>query len=325
VIGVGDLASILPLATIVLAVLWRGLGWVMAVGYRFARARLQRLVPGQRSSVLLIVSAMPLGIGLAMTAAVFTPWVGGHLVAAHCHGELDCKAHVPTILSDPVAYASLGLATLFAGYVLLHLGRVLLREIRLWRNLGTLARQSPGDIVIIDHTEPIAFSLGLFRPTACISQALIKQTSYDELQAVIQHEQAHGDRRDNLRAILASICTLGFPAAMRRQLVGDLRMAAEQACDGRAASALADPLLVAQTLIKVQRLSHRAADLVPCGFSHSNTAARVLALLQPNGVQAGGRLVLSLLTGSVGLIILGADSVHHLVETVLGWLQDAAS
>lgn len=322
-----DLPFILPLATIVLAALWLGLGRVTAVGYRIARARLQRLVPGQRSSVLLIVSAMPLGIGLAMTAAVFTPWVGGQLVAAHCHGDLHCKTHVPTILSDPVAYASLGLATLFAGYVLCHLGRVLLREMRLWHNLGTLTRQSLGDIVIINSIEPIAFSLGLFRPIAFISQGLIKQTSYDELQVIIQHEQAHGDRRDNLRAILASICTLGFPAAMRRQLLGDLRMAAEQACDGRAASALADPLLVAQTLIKVQRLSlsHRAADIVPCGFSHSNTAARVLALLQPNGVQAGGWLALSLLAGSVGLIILGADSVHHLVETVLGWLQDAAS
>lgn len=324
-IGVGDLASILPLATIVLAVLWRGLGRVMAVGYRFARARLLRLVPGHRSSVLLILSAMPLGIGLAMAAAVFTPRVGGYLVAAHCHGDLDCKTHVPTILSDPVAYASLGLATLFTGYVLFHLGRVLLREKRLWHNLGTLARQSREDIVIIDSTEPIAFSLGLFGPTAFISQGLIKQTSCDELQAVILHERAHADRRDNLRAILASICTLGFPAAMRRQLVGDLRMAAEQACDGRAASALGDPLLVAQTLIKVQRLSHRAADIVPCGFSHSNTAARVLALLQPNGVQAGGWLVLSLLVGSVGLIVLGADWVHHLVETVLGWVQGAAT
>ena len=318
------LSSILPLATIVLAVLWVVFSCLMAVGYRFARAHLLRLVPCQRSSALLIVSALPLGIGLAMTGTVFTPWIGDHLVATHCHGDLHCETHIPTLFGDAVTYASLGLAAMLAAFVLFHIGQVFSRAMRLRHKLGAIARGSRRDFQVIDSAEAFAFSLGLFRPTAFISQGLIDQTSRDELQVVSQHEQAHGRRRDNLWTLVASICTLVFPAAMRIQLLGDLRMAAEQACDGQAARVLADPLLVAQTLIKVQRLSRRLPNIVTCGFSHSHTAARVTALLRPDGVQTGGWLVLSLLATSVGLIILGTNPLHHMVEAVLGWLQGAA-
>lgn len=321
----GDLHSALPLATSVLAVLWFGFGCLMPVGYRFARARLLCLLPGPRSRVILIVSALPLGIGLALTGLVFTPWAGGHLVKTHCHGDLHCETHVPTILSDPVAYGCMVLAALLAWHVLFHLSQILVREMRIRQNLSTLAGESRKDFRLIDTPEPIAFSLGIFRSTVFVSRGLIQQTSSDELQVILQHEQAHGRRRDNLRNILASVGTLVFPVPIRRQLLTDLRMAAEQCCDAHAASALADSVLVAQTLVKVHRLSQRPPESGICGFSHSNISTRVAALLQLDGGRAhGGVLLVSLLAGSIGLVIIGTDPLHHLVEAVLGWLQNPA-
>lgn len=309
----------LALATVALAALWIFLSALSGSVYAAAKTWLPQ-GPEQRSAVLLFVCAGPLLISVALAVMVFAPAMEGRLVQTHCH--LDCASHAPAIVDTAMAWCFMVLATLLAGRALFHLCRGVLRVRRLNQNLHVLAPEARGNFRLIASSETLAFSAGLFRPTVFVSHGLMQHISGAELEAVVQHEQAHGRRRDNLRNWLATLGTCLFPAFVRKELLQDLRMAEEQCCDIAAARALRDPLLIAHTLVKVQKLARQSGHSGRCDFIGSNIEARVHALLHPAREPAPpGVLPVMLLAGSVGLVILATDPLHHIVETMLAWLQ----
>lgn len=314
----------LALATVVLAVLWIFLGALTSAVYPAAKAWLPP-GPEQRSVVLFFVCVAPLLISLALTVMVFTPSIDGRLVEAHCHPDLECASHAPAIVNSVVAWCFVVLAVLLGGCALFHLCRGALRGRRLHRNLRVLAPAARGNFRLIASNEALAFSAGLIRPTVFVSQGLVQHTSGAELEAVVQHEYAHGRRRDNLRNWLAALGTSMFPVLAGKKLLQDLRMAEEQCCDLAAARALRDPLLVAHALVKVQKLARRSVHAGRCDFVGSNIEARVNALLHPTREPVRpGVLPILLFAGSVGLVVLATDPLHHFVERMLAWLQSLA-
>lgn len=304
----------LPLAIVVFASLWFILSAVISAAYPAVRAALPA-APKQRAAALLVLCTGPLFISLAITALEFTTeW----LINPHCH--FDCGPHVPTVLNEAMGWSFLLLAALLAGLVLFHLYRRVARERRLSQILNAVAPRSRENLRLVDSSEPLAFSAGVFRPKVFISLGLMQNISTKELDAIVEHEREHGRRRDNLQRWLASLCT--FPSLSKKRLLADLSLAVEQCCDAASARALGDPLFVAHVLVKVQKLMRRGTREELCGFDSSNIEARVSALLRPAKEPPPRPILLAtLLAGALGLIVLAPDPLHHLVERMLDRLQ----
>lgn len=302
----------LPLAIVVFASLWLVLSAAVSAAYPAVKSVLPA-APKQRAAVLLVLCTAPLFISFAITTLEFS---AKSLIDPHCH--LDCEPHVPAVLGEVTGWILLTLAVVLAGSLLCHLCRRISRERHLGQILNAVAPQSRGNFRLFDSSEALAFSAGVFKPWVFVSQGLVQNVSSEELKAIIEHEHAHGRRRDNLQRLLAFLCT--FPSLSQKRLLTDLNLAAEQCCDAAAARALDDPLLVAQVLVKVQKLQCRSARKELCGFDGSNIEARVDALLQP-AKEPTPLLLVVLLAGALGLIILAPEPLHHLVERVLDSLH----
>ncbi|PXY22865.1 M56 family metallopeptidase [Prauserella muralis] len=57
-------------------------------------------------------------------------------------------------------------------------------------------------VQVIPAREPLAVTVGLWRPYVVVSSGLVAELSEQELRAVLAHEQAHVRRRDPLRLLL---------------------------------------------------------------------------------------------------------------------------
>jgi len=243
------LATSLPLAAVVFVSLWLVLSTVISAIYPVIKGVLP-IAPKPRATILLLLCTIPLLASVAITVLEFT---AEKLVEPHCHAE--CAAHVPVVPNEAIGWGFLILAAFLLTPALFRLCRHVAREKRLARLLGAVAPRTCGSIRLIDSNEPLAFCAGVFAPTVFVSQGLVRNCSSDELQAIVEHEQAHGRRHDNLQRWMVSLGT--FPSLSRRRLLSDFRLAAEQCCDDAAARTLGDPLLVAHVLVKIQRLKWR--------------------------------------------------------------------
>lgn len=304
--------SNLPLASVVFAALWLISSAVVAVIYPAVSAILPA-APKQRAAALLFLCTGPLCISLAITVLEFST---ARFVSPHCH--IACRPHVPKVFDDAIEWGFLMGAVLLVGSVAFFLYRRGVQAQRLGRILDTIAPHTRETFWVVESREALAVSVGLFKPRVFISRGLIQNVSREELKAIVEHEQEHGRRRDNLQKLLAFLCTI--PSLVQRRLLADLSLAVEQCCDAVAARVLGDPLLVAETLVAVQKLS-RGARGARCGFDSSNIEARVNALLQPSIEPAYPVLVPGLLAGALCVIVLALDPLHHQIENMLEWLH----
>ena len=161
----------------------------------------------------------------------------------------------------------------------------------LYREAGTrvgLKRLPP----LHRHTDegPLAFTTGCFRPAVFVAPAVIRSLGTDELRAVLVHELVHVRQRDNLRAWVGSLLSIGALAVLvqaaalyvmffRMQLPFGFAQAGmlaatmlallwifrsvvwprvvfgrELSCDERVVEAVQNPLVVAASLVQVWRL-----------------------------------------------------------------------
>lgn len=305
--------SSLPLASVVLAALWLVLSAIVAAGYPAVKAMLPK-APKSRATALLILCSGPLFVSLAISVLLFTP---NRLIDPHCHAA--CAPHVPAVLDDIIEWGALTWAALLGGSLLFFICTRVLQARRLGQILNFVASGSGAAFSVVDSSEPLAVSMGLFRPKVLISNGLMQSVSRAELTAIVEHEQAHCRRRDNLKKLLAFCGTI--PSLLRKRLRADLDLALEQCCDAAAARALGDPPLVAQTLIRVQKLARQGAREDRSGFDGANIEARVNALLQPPAEFANPGLVVVLAVAVIGLIMLTPAPLHHQIEKLLDGLH----
>lgn len=297
------------------ALLWRPALHAFRAWHPERRARVAWLVavaPMALPSLLVLVCALP-----GLLGALFG--IGDHC-AAHGDHPHFCPIHA-TVAMSPLVAATLAIfAALLVRIVRTGLDGIRggVREARwlLRRRGGALG---PG-IHVLHTPEPIALTHGLRCPEIWISQGLNAALRDEERKVVLAHEQAHAERRDPARLLFAGIAsTLHWPP-LREALLSELRLATEQACDASAARQLGDPLRVAGTLLRVERLMRGARAPALRGAAtlvDTSLPARVEALLAPEFQSAPAPRVWPTGWLALAAAILLASPLHHLAEHVL--------
>lgn len=330
--GAGVYAGLVSTALFAAMVFALPITLLCAFSYSRLRVRISRIEPATRARIFLIVAALPFIAALAGLLASFLPsllsWVGW--VADHCHLHPD---HIHLCLRHPPQLAHTLLASMFVAGVIVICGSILLSWLLHLFNTRRLVRQllnasmhdNARALHVVDTDAPLAFAAGLHEPQLFLSSKLVAQLPGAQLDAVIAHERAHAARHDALMQTVASALSHVHLPATRKQILADLSLAAEQACDEAACAATGDRLVVAEAIIAVEKLfashSPRQAPIL-CATSHfndSNVDARVMAILDaPMLQQPPARVFWA--TAMVALLALAAlgESLHHATESLLG-------
>lgn len=277
--------------------------------------------PAERARLAFRLGVAPAAFGLLATALCFLPGIAGlvGLAQDHClqhdDGHLHlCLVHRPA-LSGVAEFAALGAVALFLLVLLVREVRARILVRRLWQT----AAFWNGPLVEVDVPLPFAITVGRLRPKVVLSSALRAALPPRQLDVVVAHETAHAHRRDALRRFLLDLLAFLHLPALRRRLITEHALACEQACDEVAAQVTGDRLLVAETILAVERLlPHR--PLLGAAFADSNVEARVGSLLAPAPAARNARGTAVWIAFALGLSLVLADLLHHFTETLLGVL-----
>lgn len=306
-----------------------GFGVIAAVATgladRWVASRVRFFPPSVRAWMLLAWAAFPAALAAALLALTLWPSVGAALGLAvdHCPAHLGhvhvCLHHLPAsgpVAAGVVALGIVGLASA-SGFL------VAIRAARAANRLAALRSfdVAPG-IGAVESAEPIAITVGWFRPRVLISTALLERLTLPQLAVVLAHERAHAQRRDALALTAARLLALAHLPPVRRRIVAELALACEQTCDEIAALECGDRVLVAETIVAAERAvasAPRAAAAL--AFGGSDVADRVESLLEgPRDAPRprGAHWVLLAAGTLAGAAI--APHVHHWTESLLDLL-----
>jgi Zn-dependent protease with chaperone function len=305
-----------------------GIALLSALVYPRLRGRLAALPPAQRARILRWTCAAPLGGAALLTGLCLLPSLLGivwpeldHCLVHDGHLHL-CLVHPPASLGGLLGWSVNGV---FWGIVAAGIVAGARRALEAARSLQVLRQAAHYDAAVGAHlirsALPFSAAVGLFRQQVVLSTALAAALPPALLRVVLAHEAAHVRRHDSFWQLLAALLATAHMPYLRCQLLADLALAAEQACDEDAATVTRDRLGVAQAILFVERMLGDRVRPLPLmsGFGGSDVAARVEALLVPprrtrqwkmRAVEAG--LVLALMA------LAPFDALHHWTETLLG-------
>lgn len=252
----------------------------VALWHRRVRSRLTALDPAERARRLLALALAP------SAAAVVT---AGLAALAWLAFEPRSTAETPGPVLVALALAGLALVALSVGSVAREAIRS--RRVVAWferegRALGGL----PLPASRAAHGFPVAALAGVWRPRLLLAEQVLAALGPEELDAVVAHELAHLEARDNLKRLLLAASTdpLAFTGLGRRLRAGFLE-AAEAAADARACARVA-PSALARAIVKVAGLVPPGVrlDVAMASVHHEGSlASRVRALVEaPRGPAA---------------------------------------
>lgn len=304
-----------------------------ALASRATMRTLRRLAPRRRVHALSAWGFAPIVAGLMLVAVCLAPSAlhRAGITGDHClehddgHGHL-CLVHPPPAPGSASGWMIIALAGVWLALAGRRQAADLFQTTRLVRALrSTASFDTSTGVWWIDSHLPVSMAAGFLRPRVLVARTLSRALSDRLLAPVIAHEHAHVRRRDALRmAVVRAAASMHLPAA-RRELLAELALACEQACDAEAAAMVGDRVRVAEAILAVERAYGRVAGsrvaLMP-SFGGSDVRARVEHLL---AVDAGarGRRRGSAVLGVIGTVValaLVADPLHHATETVLALL-----
>jgi hypothetical protein len=237
-----------------------------------ARSGLAALAPGPRARWLLALALIPSAAGLVAAGLAALAWL---IFEPRSTGETPG----PVL----VALALLGLAV-----VVVRAGSATLEGVRTRRVIARFRRSGremdclPLPAWRAVHSFPVAALAGVWRPQMLLAEQVIGALEPAELDAVVAHELAHLDARDNLKRLLLAACP--DPLALTRaggRLRAEYLEAAEAAADARACGRVSATVL-ARAILKVARLVPAGGrlDVAVASFHHEGSlAARVQALV----------------------------------------------
>lgn len=117
------------------------------------------------------------------------------------------------------------------------------------------------DVTIFEDLRPLALTAGFLKPRVFLSTKLVDALDEKELRAVALHELHHRDSRDPLKGLVVSfISDLLFFLPISRFLRKTYSLTAEIAADAHSIDNRADPLDLAASLLKVQKIGGPAAS-----------------------------------------------------------------
>lgn len=142
-----------------------------------------------------------------------------------------------------------------------------------------------------------------------------------QVNAVLAHEYAHLSRNDPFSKVMLAWAGLFAMPVMARRVQDHFGDAAEEASDAEAALVVG-PLELAASLVSVARIVRSNAPATGMAIGGSSLERRVATLLQqPSDVRPSqaARLGIGLALVGTAAIPLSADTIHHAVETLLGF------
>lgn len=298
---------------------------------RLAVPRIRSWSPEARHRGLGLLAALPGLIAALLLLACFTPSLMAVFVPTldHCAVHDDGHPHM-CLIHLPRTAGSLGGWALLAG---LAGGLVFLVLRALWRlrragalvdRLLAAARLDQGrDVLVVPSERALCLAAGLRAPRVVVSAGLIAATDSETLAAVVEHERAHARRRDALVRLLARASAMLHLPALRRLLLEELEVAAEQACDETAAIRLGDRAAVAAAILRVARLVPGEPTLAPlaAGIGPVALERRVTALLTPARQRGSVAPLVAVLVVAAGLVFAASGYIHHFTESQLAHLS----
>lgn len=311
----GQAALLLNLLTIAALCLFVGVLIVScACGY-FARFPI-RMAAAARRPLLWSALLLPwLAAGAAALMLVF-PGILGERAASLAHWHHIYAFNV---------YSWHGLSAL--GFLMLTAVLLARSGLQAWRHLARVrllmqvCERDAEDQSIILSERAQAFTSGLLRPRCFYTSSLREGVTPAEFAVVRLHEEAHAQRFDPLKKLLFALLAGFFPRGARRYLNRQMALCIEQCADEQVSRRGWSETFIAQTLLKVTRLSNgvkQGTGVSPlcCHFALQQLDARVHYLLQndkgrsfPPVLIAG--LFLLLTTGC----LVSVDGLHHLIES----------
>ncbi len=173
--------------------------------------------------------------------------------------DQECFAHSAPWDQAASLVASTGVIAYFAASV----ARVVERRWRLARLIQTLPiSRDPAVLTVIKGLggeigvkvlpldRPAAFVLGWRRPEVVLSDWMLGNLDFAELEAVVAHELAHVGRKDVVLAALGALWARFVPLAALRQIQATLVADIENAADALAVGRTGRPLALASALAK---------------------------------------------------------------------------
>ncbi|MAE21526.1 MAG: hypothetical protein CMK92_03760 [Pseudomonas sp.] len=166
----------------------------------------------------------------------------------------------------------------------------------------------------------IAITVGYLNQRICLSRGLLEQSTPDQLEIVLAHENAHLKHRDNLARWSLDLMTCVLPDAVRRSLLQRFILVTEQLADKRAA-ADSDASDVAGTLVAIARLqlqAQRTESGQAALISADQLSDRVQELLVPStpSYMRQWALICALVVLASGMLV-AVDGLHHLFDIFL--------
>jgi len=226
-----------------------------------------------------------------------------------------------------VAIACAGLAIVLHGlWRAVSAWRATVRVSREWQRRGRRVEISGADpslpVFAVDAAFPTVAVVGLRRPVLFVAERVLAECSADEVRAMIAHECAHVDGRDNLKRLVLRACPdlLSRRAGVTRAWIA----ATEEAADAAAARSRPGRALdLAEALIRVARLAPLATpELASSFYPGGDIERRIRQLMDPvpapDAPPLLGRGVVVSAVVAIGTVaVLFAPALHQLMETVV--------
>jgi len=320
---VGDWALILNLVSIGLLGLFI-LHALQSIFWLFISEKLADFSPKSRKSLLLVWVACPYVLSTVITLFFYLSITGPFELldeVAHWH-------HAYVFHFDSWhGFLLLG----FIAYIVWQLSKV----IRRWvihssdiKSLNLLSRvisstsnsnSSPevSNYYLLDSAKPAAFVAGIIKPRCYLTNGLKRQLTEEELNIVLQHEQAHLTSNDALSKCLFNLLCIFYPGFTKKPIKMSYALALEQIADQKVLKSHTG-FDVAATLVKVAKLQNSyKTDFSYCYFGSEHIALRVNELITP-GHKKSFPIIISLI--SLALLLFSTLSVidvsHHLIESL---------
>jgi Zn-dependent protease with chaperone function len=334
-----ELPHILPWSTF--AACWLVLGVLVVAAHGLVRPRLLGLDAAHRSALVFRLALLPLITAAAVTFLTFAPGIGGIMADGHCLRGAQCLRHIPVFCAS-LTHALL----LVAGSIMLSAAPLWMLCARLRdsfsfnRALSRIADLHPDQPIpaadptrgtkpaarfkVIETRRLFAYCAGFLRGRVIVSRGLVDVLTPAELDAVVAHEQAHAERYDNTRRLLALVGLWLVPQRWSRGLLQDLALASEAVCDRWAARRTGNVQSVVDAVRKVMRLNGPMAESLGAAFVDPRTGSspgddlrhRIAELLDEPGDPrfAGLLLTIGTLLVYVYAIVGLTEAVHHLID-----------
>ncbi len=305
--------------------------------YIVTRKQIAKVAPARRARLLFILVLLPVVLTLLSIGLGFAPSLLTLLGFPQEHCTIHCLLHSgdhihlclitppkfiysPSILAMFVALVMLALFNLYKILKEVIRSRILLAQFRCMSQYIDKQKYR-----CIHSSGMLAFSMGLFRPEVFISKGLKDKLSSEELTLVLAHERSHAHRKDLLKILAMKYLSIFFLPFISRRIESDMSLACEQVCDEFAAKTVKSRLLVAETILKLQKLVPLSLQqpVFASYFSEHHITRRILCLLNdaPSDEFSFKHSLLYTLLLSTGIFFaIKYDLAHQLLELLYNFL-----